>query len=1188
MMRQNKNLMDINIDALYNILKQKQGDFNDAMGSKKKTVVLTFDPLALIAEKTKVSKIKEKVVVYSNSEGSEADDFSELKKNTALLAKAFNRRKFYSKPTNNNLRTSSTSQVEIVCRDVNDAMGSKKKTVVVTSDPLALITEKTNISSSESELSVILHPSVNPFRGNKVMDALDITKHSLVTNQAVFEASKVTFKRMGLCLCVICFKTHTLHSKCRHGNGSDFVPPPDCGDSVVTFVLYDLTKPQVPFSFSVHFDHVDDLVRDMRDGFALPLHDSLLFKGLRTAKHPLKPAPSLPHIPIDHHQLIASLDVVLNMIKSFPRGTSYGRDGLLVNLFLDGKCPKMLGEYVASAPLKLLVKPGGGIHPIGRPSSMDFDFISGLVMKRVAKSINLMDVVAKINDPKCKLLLLRVFADEDLYLTICICGLGVYSVGDVLNYAFLASRLKSASLQTKLLQHSDIVTPGIAFDNALNAFNAKMEIDLLSNPTGKEVDIGLGRGRDKCLRPANMLLYSWDRGLDVWILAGKEIDIGLGEEHDKPLRLVDMLLYSWDKGLDVCVDPAGFSPLTQIGKVDFVPGRAMFDAAHPKHVKYEAKCSVIGYVFLAFLFSLLGELEKDAVASGLTEADLKGGSDLWLGTTMNACSKIFTRDIYGDHVISCAGTIVIKHRHNVVRDTLVKICFWLGISAGKEVDIGLGGGCDKPLRPADMLLNSWDELIDVCVVLTRSDLSVTDGDNAESSGILTIVESSGDWVTSRVPLPGVESIGFDINVLSRVSSKKMSMVKCIPHRLGLVVDRLAEATPSYSQMKKSKNFEKVNMFQCKRKVVDWHFTVAIKFLTSFGVYPSTPDTLNDLEAKHSFASPSALSSSLLGAEAVATACYTQDRSVIHTRYNKTPYELLRYRKPKLKYLYVFGALCYPTNDFKDLGKLQPKVDIEIFIGYSPSKKAYQIYSKRTRLIMETINIHVDELTQMASEQHGLGLDLQGLTSGYISSILMLNQATSISANTPTKNDWDVLFQPIFDEYFKPLSVVSTPIFVGTLLPPGTSGAPSSTYIDKDAPYLSISPNNETTSPPINSTNVEEPHNEEDAVFDSDTFINLFVPPDTSSTKSSSMIVDTSSMHTFQQPQINTKRWTWDHLLVTIIDNPSKPILTRHQLATDALWCYFHAFLVKEEPKNYKEAMIESSWIKAMQEKIHKF
>nr|GEW40645.1 integrase, catalytic region, zinc finger, CCHC-type, peptidase aspartic, catalytic [Tanacetum cinerariifolium] len=110
LMRQTKNLMDINIDALYNILKQSQGDMNDALGYKKKAIVITSDPLALVTEKTKVSKRKKKVVVSSDSEGSGADDFSELKKITSLLAKAFNRRKFYSKPTNNNLRTSSTSQ----------------------------------------------------------------------------------------------------------------------------------------------------------------------------------------------------------------------------------------------------------------------------------------------------------------------------------------------------------------------------------------------------------------------------------------------------------------------------------------------------------------------------------------------------------------------------------------------------------------------------------------------------------------------------------------------------------------------------------------------------------------------------------------------------------------------------------------------------------------------------------------------------------------------------------------------------------------------------------------------------------------------------------------------------------------------------------------------------------------------
>ncbi|GKA44303.1 retrovirus-related pol polyprotein from transposon TNT 1-94 [Tanacetum coccineum] len=223
-------------------------------------------------------------------------------------------------------------------------------------------------------------------------------------------------------------------------------------------------------------------------------------------------------------------------------------------------------------------------------------------------------------------------------------------------------------------------------------------------------------------------------------------------------------------------------------------------------------------------------------------------------------------------------------------------------------------------------------------------------------------------------------------------------------------------------------------------------------------------------------------------EAVATACYTQNHSFIHTRYNKTPYKLLRDRKPELKYLHIFGALCYPKNDFA-------KADIGIFIGYSPSKKAYRIHNKRTRKIIETMNVQFDKLTQMASKQHGSGPDLYRLTFGHISSGLVLNQAASISAKPPTKNDWDLLFQPMFDEYFKPPSAVSTPISAVALLPLDIARASSSsTSIDKDALSLSISPNIETTNSPLNSTNVEP--NEEVAEFDNDTFTNPFAPPDT--------------------------------------------------------------------------------------------
>ncbi|GKC62122.1 retrovirus-related pol polyprotein from transposon TNT 1-94 [Tanacetum coccineum] len=85
------------------------------------------------------------------------------------------------------------------------------------------------------------------------------------------------------------------------------------------------------------------------------------------------------------------------------------------------------------------------------------------------------------------------------------------------------------------------------------------------------------------------------------------------------------------------------------------------------------------------------------------------------------------------------------------------------------------------------------------------------------------------------------------------------------------------------------------------------------------------------------------------------------------RHNKTPYELIHNKEPGLSYLYVFGVLCYPTNDSEDLGKLKPKADIGIFVDYVPAKKAFRIYNKRTRLVTETIHMDFDELTAMASE-----------------------------------------------------------------------------------------------------------------------------------------------------------------------------------------------------------------------------
>nr|GEV37254.1 integrase, catalytic region, zinc finger, CCHC-type, peptidase aspartic, catalytic [Tanacetum cinerariifolium] len=126
----------------------------------------------------------------------------------------------------------------------------------------------------------------------------------------------------------------------------------------------------------------------------------------------------------------------------------------------------------------------------------------------------------------------------------------------------------------------------------------------------------------------------------------------------------------------------------------------------------------------------------------------------------------------------------------------------------------------------------------------------------------------------------------------------------------------------------------------------------------------------------------------LNFEAMATACYTENRSIIRLRHGKTPYELLHNKLPDLSFLLVFGALCYPTNDSENLGKLQLKANIGIFMGYAPTKKAFRTYNKRTRQIVKTIHVDFDELTAMASEQSSSGPALNEMIPATISSRLV--------------------------------------------------------------------------------------------------------------------------------------------------------------------------------------------------------
>ncbi|GJZ98734.1 retrovirus-related pol polyprotein from transposon TNT 1-94, partial [Tanacetum coccineum] len=142
----------------------------------------------------------------------------------------------------------------------------------------------------------------------------------------------------------------------------------------------------------------------------------------------------------------------------------------------------------------------------------------------------------------------------------------------------------------------------------------------------------------------------------------------------------------------------------------------------------------------------------------------------------------------------------------------------------------------------------------------------------------------------------------------------------------------------------------------------------------------------------------------LWAEAINTDCYTQNRSLIRLRYNKTPYELMQDKKPDLSFFHVFGSLCYPTNENKDLGKFDAKADIGIFVGYAPAKKVFRIYNRRTRIITETIHVTFDELTAMASKQLSSGPGLQEMTLATSSIGLSSNPVSQQLYMPPIRDD----------------------------------------------------------------------------------------------------------------------------------------------------------------------------------------
>ncbi|GJZ39672.1 integrase, catalytic region, zinc finger, CCHC-type containing protein [Tanacetum coccineum] len=231
---------------------------------------------------------------------------------------------------------------------------------------------------------------------------------------------------------------------------------------------------------------------------------------------------------------------------------------------------------------------------------------------------------------------------------------------------------------------------------------------------------------------------------------------------------------------------------------------------------------------------------------------------------------------------------------------------------------------------------------------------------------------------------------------------------------------------------------------------------------------------------------------LLWVEAIATACFTQNRSIVHTRHNKNPYELIRGRKPNVQYFHVFGSLCYPTNDRDDLGKMKPKADF-------------------------------DELTAMASECNNLepGINCTNF-----------NDSSEDSQSVPSTSNLDNLFGPMYEEYYVSSSQEVSDNFAANTLDMTTLlhhlwNEVADKFVQEDVAY-----------------------------FDGHMFLNAPQTLEFDVAKTSSTYQDSSNMHQFHQQHRSIDGWTKNHPLEQVIGDPSKPVMTRKRLQTNAEVCMY--------------------------------
>nr|GFA62055.1 retrovirus-related Pol polyprotein from transposon TNT 1-94 [Tanacetum cinerariifolium] len=353
------------------------------------------------------------------------------------------------------------------------------------------------------------------------------------------------------------------------------------------------------------------------------------------------------------------------------------------------------------------------------------------------------------------------------------------------------------------------------------------------------------------------------------------------------------------------------------------------------------------------------------------------------------------------------------------------------------------------------------------------------------------------------------------------------------------------------------NFDTINLLS-KNDIVTLHAYFAIEGIQHQTSIARTPEQNGVVERRNRTlveAARTMLSAAkvplFFWAEAITSACFTQNRSLVIPHHEKTPYHIINDRKPLVKFFHIFGSVCYIVRDGENLDKIKEKGDECIFVGYSNQSRAYRVFNKRTRVIMESIHVNFDELPQMASVQNSsdpvpkcqtMALEHDSLSPGH----KCQENVSHGDKTVTTLNELDLLFSPMFDELLNgPSEIVSKSSAITTADESIQRQQQQTTPLKNHttpAPSCQI-PTLATTVTSSENINQAETHTENDQVTN-DEFINIFLTPVQDQRETSSRHIDSSNMHTFYQRYPSEHRWTKDHPLEQVIGNPSQSVRTR--------------------------------------------